>query len=99
MPRAGSVAVHHVAGTWDPADNRVRLYVDGKLDGDEPGPAPPNSNDRPLNIGFIATPDGIGARFFNGIVDEVMIFPRALSQAEIWAIVAAGETSVKSVGG
>lgn len=84
---------HHVAGTWDPADKYVRLYVDGAQ---ETIPEPmtpedvPTSNDRSLNIGFVARPDGSRINHFNGIVDEVMIFPRALSQEEIKAIFDAG---------
>lgn len=74
----------HVAGVYDGAE--MRVYVDGALDGARATTAAVPTNALPLRIG--AASDG-GSRF-SGLIDEVEVFNRALSQAEIQAIVAAG---------
>jgi len=74
---------HHVAGTYDNAE--VKLYVDGVLIGTNPA----TGN---ILYGLPTTDDlGIGARpdnalSFEGDIDEVEIFDRALEQTEIQAI-------------
>ena len=69
---------HHIVGTYD--GNWMRLYVDGVQEG------------TPVNQAFnISVSTGnliIGAwnpssKFFNGIIDEVKVYNRALSQDEI----------------
>lgn len=88
---AGSVldgGFHHVAGTWD---GNVRLYVDGVPQvpqGNTALPMPVN-NTRALLIGF-ASGGGSPQRFFRGQVDELTIYNRALTEAEILAIFQAG---------
>src|SRR5207237_7706433 len=64
------------------------LYVDGAVQGKVANSTPAN-NTRALNVGF-AWGAGTPLRFFRGIVDELEIFSRALSQAEIQAIYGAG---------
>lgn len=78
---------HLIATTWD--GSRVLLYVDGIDDVDNRDPinygsrwsAPLTANDKPLVIG------GVGPRypfsFFSGLIDEVMIFNRALTEQDI----------------
>jgi hypothetical protein len=83
---------HHIAGTWD--GSTMRLFVDGAQSGSAPNPtasSPAANNTRALNIGFAwGGAPGQETRFFRGQVDEVEKFDRALSQAEIQSIVAAG---------
>jgi uncharacterized delta-60 repeat protein len=74
-------AFHHVAGTWDGSD--IRLYIDGALQGTTAFTSPVN-NTRAVNIGY-AWGGGNPGRWFNGIVDEVAVYARVLSQAEISA--------------
>ncbi|PYK84022.1 MAG: hypothetical protein DME40_20010, partial [Verrucomicrobia bacterium] len=77
---------HHIAGSWD--GSTMWLYVDGAVQGTVANSTPAN-NTRALNVGF-AWGAGTPLRFFRGIVDELEIFSRALSQAEIQAIYGAG---------
>jgi prepilin-type processing-associated H-X9-DG protein len=57
------------------------LYVDGSLAGGAPAGAPVNGNRGDVWIG--GAPDYGNARIFNGVVDEVAIFPYALSPAQL----------------
>lgn len=78
---------HHVAATYD--GNHVRVYVDGILEAEEPYSDGIGDNDEPVRIGFEPS-TWLGARYFRGIIDEVGIYDRALSDAEIQAIYDAG---------
>jgi hypothetical protein len=73
----------HVAGTWDGANARV--YVDGVLAATSAVSTLP-SNNLALRIGA----DSTGANRFAGTIDEVGVYNRALSTAELAAIVLAG---------
>ncbi len=55
------------------------LYIDGTLADSVPGSGSISTNDQPL---FIASRNQT-ARFFNGTIDEVKIYPRALSPEEV----------------
>ena len=73
---------HHVALTWD--GNTMRLYVNGNLEGATIVGAKTvvySSDD--LGIGRHPT---FNSREFDGIIDEVELFDRALSQTEVQAI-------------
>ena len=73
---------HHVAVTFNEANNTVKIYVDGEqeyIDSSETGTM--QTNDLPVQIGYIS--DSLYA--FNGSIDEVKIWNRALSQNEILA--------------
>ena len=71
-------AWHHVAGTFD--GNQLRLYVDGNL---------ADSMDHTGAIATTTYPVNIGRnsqnvdRFYEGAIDEVRIYNRALSEGEI----------------
>ena len=72
---------YHVAATWDGSE--VRIYVDGVLD-----KTPPDvrggtigTDTRPLYIGGRGTADVL-----DGIVDDVRIYNRALTAAEVAAL-------------
>jgi len=73
---------YHVAVTRD--GNDYSLYLDGARVVTEQDPNPIADPSAPLRIG------GAEAFFLNGLVDEVEIFDRALSPAEIQAIHAGG---------
>ena len=59
------------------------MYVDGKLANESKAAATKTlfDNETPLKIGQDFNEDA--TRFFNGIIDEIAIFNRALTQAEI----------------
>lgn len=68
---------HHLAATYSVFDERVRLYIDGRLAVDQAhseGAMLLTSD--PLRI-------GVGT---SGAIDEVMLFPRALSADEVAAL-------------
>jgi Concanavalin A-like lectin/glucanases superfamily len=80
---------HLVTGTYDGAT--YRLYVDGDLKGFVDDATPVNYNGMPWTIGTnVVSAAGPYYRTFNGVIDEVEIFDRALDQSEIQAIYAAG---------
>jgi hypothetical protein len=73
---------YHVVGTYD--GSNARIYVDGELENTQPATIVINNVD--LYIGSTAG----GQRFFNGLIDEVAIYNRTLTDAEISAIYHAG---------
>ena len=85
----GDDAWHHVAVTVDPEDMDVVLYADGVVD-----------ETAAFTVGSLATPDIllIGASgpsqaptsIFDGLMDEIEIFRRALDPGEIQAIYTSG---------
>ena len=67
---------HHVAGTWDGVTQR--LYIDGvEIASQEPGGVLGNTSNVEM---------GSGSEPFNGMLDEVRIYNRALMKAEIKAL-------------
>lgn len=71
----------HVAATWDGAV--LRLYVDGREDAAVPAPGLVRASAADLLIGAVgaAGPQEV----FAGIIDEVSLYARALSPAEVAA--------------
>ncbi|MBM3236280.1 LamG domain-containing protein [Candidatus Poribacteria bacterium] len=79
LPQAGEW--YHVAGTFDHKTGILKIYVNGKQDGERNIKADKiGTNDQPLAIG--GNP-GNSNRWFNGVIDEVVIYNRALTEAEI----------------
>lgn len=74
---------HHVLATYDGATNVARLYVDGQLEAEETKDFTfAFANDRPLNIGYF---DVLSNEFFyfDGLLDEIGIHDRSLTEVEI----------------
>ncbi len=70
---------HHIAGTFD--GETFRVYLDGELGAELQSPQEGlPGNDLPVVIGKRIDPDG---RLFEGMIDEVAIYNRALSGDEI----------------
>jgi fibronectin type 3 domain-containing protein len=67
----------HLAETYDGAS--VRLYVNGSLISTTAAPGSLASSNSPLRIGG----NGIWGEYFSGLIDEVRVYNRALSAAEI----------------
>jgi hypothetical protein len=81
---------HHIAGTYD--GSKVRLYVDGVQVGNGTNATGPikygtTSENGDLYIGRVFS--GAGGNF-NGAIDELSLYNRALSQGEIQSIFNAG---------
>ena len=69
----------HIAGTYD--GNHVRLYINGELDDSEAYTGTITTLSTPLRIGKLS--GTTKTECFNGIIDEVSIYNRALSADEI----------------
>ncbi len=71
-------AWHHVAGTYD--GNKLKLYVDGKLEVTTAYAGSIASGTYNLNIGSNSEARG---RFYNGAIDDLRVYDYALSEREI----------------
>lgn len=69
------------------ADNKLRYYINGILDKEEPNTIVPQNSYYPLQIGMVGSPitEAAYPNFYryNGIIDGVKIYKCALSSAEI----------------
>jgi putative heme-binding domain-containing protein len=71
---------HHVVMTWQQSEHRVRLYVDGKLDGEGKLAAKATLPKSVVRIGF-TTPDfPRPATFFQGDISQVRFYQRRLTE-------------------
>ena len=86
---------HHLAATLSRNafdDVRNSIYIDGVLcaTSDNSSVGFIGGDDQEVLIGAAFPEDGPWAHFFEGVIDEVEIFNRALDEAEIRAIYEAG---------
>lgn len=72
---------HHVAGVYD--GSKLHLYVDGSLDVSKEASGTIRITDKPVYIGANAEKP---ERFWNGLIDEVMIYNYGLSADEVAAV-------------
>ncbi len=76
---------HHVVGTFDSASNTMKLYLDGV----EVASKSTNANGQPFEgIGYdqgngFTIGSMQGGRLFNGIIDEVSVYDKAISGTDI----------------
>lgn len=69
----------HYLGTYD--GSNIKMYINGQLDASAPSSASMITSDGPLVIGrWYGNYDGY---YFNGAIDEVRIYNRALSEGEV----------------
>ena len=72
----------HLAATWDGAVGSI--YIDGLLDRTANNPSNCATVDSwPLYIGAVAYGPGVLREFFDGAIDRVVIYDRALSATEV----------------
>ena len=74
----------HLAGTWD--GTMLRLYVNGVLNAQRAPGASPVDSGCSYSIGGTYNSCGYVGQFFNGLIDEVSYYHRALSGGEVQAI-------------
>lgn len=72
---------HNVVVTYDMVN--LKLYVDGNFISLLSTSASTDKGNKPLRIGANADYPNTSGRFFNGIVDEAMVWNRALSEIEV----------------
>ena len=88
--------LHHIVLVSDPENDEVRLYSDGELASSNNGPAI-QSNENPMMIG--ENPDARN-RTWSGIIDDVGIWDRPITEAEIATIWNGGDgTALVTAGG
>ena len=76
----------HLAGTYD--GTTLRVYLNGKVVGSRPCQGPIRTDGRPLIIGADADgPENEIDEIFKGLIDEVVVFSRALTAEEITRLV------------
>lgn len=80
---------HHVAGTWD--GFIISIYIDGQLMGSDSASifGPISNTTNPVRIG--TDNRGFTDRYFEGIIDEVAIYNRALNYFEQESIFGRGK--------
>ncbi|MHC4567159.1 MAG: LamG domain-containing protein, partial [Planctomycetota bacterium] len=79
---------HHYAATYDGVEGKI--YIDGVLDVTSPGTGQINISGYDLYIGENSQATG---RFFHGLLDDVRIYSRALTEEEIQGVMAGGGAS------
>ena len=82
---------HHVVATYSKPD--FKLYLDGKVDAQTAPNTDPDDHD---NVFYIGGCD-IGDYWMTGTIDEVVIYGRALSEAEINELMERGITNALDV--
>ena len=83
MSEQQSHAWHHVVVVSDQAANEKRLYVDGALIDSDSHPETENNN-LPVMIG--TTPDTVNDQRYDGYLDDIGVWSRALGEQEIAAL-------------
>jgi hypothetical protein len=75
---------HHLVGTYD-QKNGMHIYYDGKVDESlNQGPKDMGTIDVAPNEGIVIGHNyGLAGRFWDGVIDEVVIYNRALSADEV----------------
>lgn len=76
---------YHIVGTYD--GSLMSLYVDGQLAATQPASIQIGQNNMPLSIG-----GRLGINSFNGVIDEVRVYNRALTETEIQNLYQSHET-------
>jgi hypothetical protein len=74
---------HHVAATRNNSSGAMQVYVDGVLQGSGSGPAGSRSAPTALRIGALESGAG---NFLTGMIDDVRLYSRILTSAEITAL-------------
>ncbi|MFB0555413.1 MAG: LamG-like jellyroll fold domain-containing protein [Phycisphaerae bacterium] len=76
---------HHTVGVYD--GSKYYLYVDGDLDASKDASGTTNISSYPVLIGANAQQSG---REFEGLIDDVRIYKRALNETEILGVMSGG---------
>jgi PKD repeat protein len=82
-------AWHHISGVLDRGSSELKLFVDGRLKNSTSASGLGSINDSgsPLEIGRIFRQSwGSPGYYFNGLIDEVRIYNRALTASEVYAL-------------
>ena len=95
MPSTADIPLEvwtHLAATYD--GEKAVLYIDGEIDLEQPLTGTLLANDNPLYIGASQFWD---PRFFEGLMDEVVLFNVALDQDQIGELMDTGISGIAAV--
>jgi len=81
-----------LVGTWD--GSRLKLYINGNLESEVVTTVPATNPNCLFYIGGFSDACGYTRQFFDGIIDEVTTFNRALSPSEIQGMYGSGIVEV-----
>ncbi|PIR70372.1 MAG: hypothetical protein COU46_01865, partial [Candidatus Niyogibacteria bacterium CG10_big_fil_rev_8_21_14_0_10_42_19] len=85
---------YHVAGVYDASAQTLDIYVNGALDnGTLSGTVPSSQSNSGLNANIGRKP--VNNSYEDGLIDEVRIYNRALSQSEITELYRLGAARMK----
>lgn len=87
----------HIAATFDSATGLAKVYLNGVLDNTAVLTGPISSMSKPFQIGAFNDPAFTGG-FFKGLIEDLGIYNRALTQAEIQATVNGGGATIGAPG-
>lgn len=73
----------HVAVTWNDTDDVVTYYVNGVPRGTSSKVGPLTSNGKSLKLGCRGNGVGLYSNYYKGLLDEIRIYNRRLTEAEI----------------
>ncbi len=73
---------HHVVGVWDADSEEMKIYVDGVEENSATFTGPIGISPHDLGIGY-GLYDTYGGGHWEGLIDEVRIYDRSLSEKEI----------------
>jgi hypothetical protein len=82
----------HVAATYD--GSKAVLYINGEIDKEEPHSGTLLTTDNPLYIGASQFWD---PRFFDGLIDDAVLFNEALSQEDVQDLMVNGLSATLAV--
>ena len=73
---------HHLVGLYDASASSIRIYFDGRMDGENHVDGRVNPSVQPVAIGENLNPHPM-KRNFKGVIDDIRIYTRALRGAEV----------------
>jgi hypothetical protein len=89
---------YHVLATYNHSKKEVKLYVNGSLDASGTSSFRSPNTDAPLTIGAMSdTSTYNNSNYMDGLMDEVRVYNRALSQPEIKALYNLSSPSGKEI--
>ena len=80
---------HHIVAVFDSDADRHAIYVNGErvAENEYPiGPIPDTTPGHPMDIGVNHSPRPYDQRWWDGYIDEVVLYGRALSAPEVEAL-------------
>ena len=90
---------YHIACVYNYSENRKLMYINGELDASGPSASAYKGTSGNTEIGYYYPGPwpGTPRSYFNGTLDEVRIYDRALSQKEISAVASSGAIQTQTV--